>query len=243
MNVNWTMKKTNNIFHIILLGIYLLIWVAYLRFRMDIHPYRFLTVIDIQGFLILSIGVPCLPLVIWVLTVITVRKSREGFATILLALYIPAILAAFFLGAAELLCWPSTCSYTTNIDDLATILEVVDFSSVTVFPGTVPENAEDVQFCYCYQSTSSDTIYIGLTWKTEDEQEFEELIQPYVTQPYDGTTYNSGCLQKGNYYCNAVLFDNQINQIGFIISNREELLPNKVDEIVKAPEDILTIGR
>ena len=237
------MKKPHNRFCIILLGVYFVIWGIFLWSRVEIYSYRFLTVLNSQGFLLLAIVVPCLPLVICVLAVVAIRKGREILVTILLALYLPVMIGAFFLSSIEISGWPTTCSYTADVDEFrnfdAAISEDLGINPVVAFPEEIPPQAEGIEYCYFYQSSSSDIVYIAVTWQIEDSQKFGELVQQYVMKPYDDRSYNSGCLQENEYYCNAVLLDNQTNQIGFVITNQEELLPNEVNNIIKNPATIL----
>lgn len=241
--MRWTTKKTKNIVCAILLSIYFVLLVVYLWSRIEIHHYRFLTVLDLKSFFILTVAVPCIPLAMWVLSIVTLRKCNERLTALLLILYIPVLLCAFFLAQIELLALPATCSYTSNVNDFgnldATIARDLQLAPVVAFPEELPKEAEQTRYCYFYQSSSSDIVYIAVTWQVEDNQKFKALVQQYVTELCDGTTYNSGCLQEDSYYCNAVLMDNQTNKIGFVVTNREALLPSKVNDIIKTPADIL----
>ena len=241
--MSWTMKNTKKTIIAILLCICFTFWVVYLIARIDIYNYRFLTVSRRGLFLIFAIIVPCIPLAIWISTIVALKKSKKHLTIILLILYFLSLLLAFFLAPIELLAFPTTCSYTSDIDnfgifDTSLALDL-DLNPVTAFPKEIPKAAKNLQYCYFYQSSSSDIVYIAITWKLEDNTTYEKIIEQYVPELYDSSSYNSGCLQENSYFCNAVLTDNKTNTIGFVITSQEALLPKEINGMIKSPSFIL----
>ena len=243
MIVNWTTKKVNNGISVGVLLLFLLLWGGYLWIHIDNYSYQFLKVVDIGGFLFLSLGVPCIPLAILALSIVAWKKNMNVLKIVLLVLFVPSIFFASLMSAIELLVHPTVCSYTANIQNFGKFDEdvsnMLELNPVVAFPDALPENVDNTQYCYYYQSSSSDVIYIGVTWSVEDDYTFELWKQAYATNVRDGKPYNSGCLQKGKLFCNAVLLNDQTNQIGFVITSQEELLPNSFDDLVKEPRTIL----
>ena len=237
--------KTKKIFLAILLSVFLLLWGAYLLSRFEIHSYRYLTVLEPWPFSLLAIAVPCVPLILWILSVIALRKRKKLLAAILLILYLPALAFSFFLGSVELLGFRTTGSYTTDMEHFGIfdrpVAEALELNLAAAFPGLLPEEAEIFQYCYFYQSGSSDIIYIAVTWQVEDEGAFNAFAQQHEAKPDKDTAYATDGLQVRDYFCNTVLTDAQTNQIGFVVTNQEVLLPSQVTDIIKDPAAILSL--
>lgn len=171
---------------------------------------------------------PTIPLIIGIIFVFY-RKYKN--AKICSTLFFLFLLISVVRGTVEILYLPTVHSYTDDIENFGVFDGALEnnltLNPVPYFPEEIPDEVQNVQYCYYYEYASSETTYIAISWQYENRDAFLDIISEFNKQlPTDRNCFYF----TDAYYCNAVLWDEGNARIVYLISTEEEYLPTSLND-------------
>ena len=187
-----------------LVGTLSTIWILFLMSYIRNYCYLYPTIRDGSGFLSQTVLNIIIPLVILVGIAILLINRKYIPTIIFSALLVPILVFVFLRSSAEMLFSPTVVSYTTNPAFLGEYdkkpTEVLSLNPVFCFPVEIDENSQDVRYCYYYESTSSETLYIALSWRYDSNEKFTSFINSLSLLDESMTEKEDGVFQYLNSY-------------------------------------------
>ena len=237
------MKRNVKIICVTILVCYAIVWCVGLSLCYQEYNYAYPTIQSGTRFLFRTLCVPAIPLCVLVLATFTIHNGRKKATAFLMILFVPVMAYTWIQSAGEILYAPSICSYTSDPDKFRQFDQRVEedlrLNPVSVFPVEIPQNAQNIQYSYYHEYASAETTYIALSFQIADERIYDSFVLEYVQLPDEFQMYNSGnLLGKDRHFKNSVLADDRNNQIAFVISTCESLLPEEMEEVFKEPSGI-----
>ena len=205
------------------------------------YCYRFPFVTNWKWLLTISIT-HLFPVVLISAAVFFLIRNKQKFTVVCLIVFVPVIIHCFFAGASYGLYKHSIISYTTDPSHFgiydARPDESLKLNPPEVFPDAIPGEAHNVQYCYYYQNASAETLYIAVAWETD--MQFLEQMAEQMEQSMLVESNGSQIIYRANYRIasnitkitkNLVIIDYEKNQICYVVTNNEDLLPETINDV------------
>lgn len=199
---------------------------------LDFYWYKFPKINSLGG-LFVGIGSYVIPALLTGASVFALIKDNKKLAVICLIVFVPVTVNGFCVGLGSALFKPPISSYTSDPSDFGVYdLRPADrlrLNPPRFYPSSIPNDAENVKYCYYYQNDSAETLYCAIAWQT-DEKELRK-VEMQMAQDKIVWKGEKQCAIRltGRFPMNAVYIDFENNQICYVVTSREELLPERIE--------------
>ncbi len=211
------------------------IWIIYFLSYIKDYDYIYPTITDKN--IIFSFTLPniLLPLLSISLAGILTIKRRYILAALFWIGSIPIFAFCFFRGLAEIWYMPAVCSYTDNVSHFGEYdsrpEKTLVSNPVICFPENIDPNAQDVMYRYYYEHASSESLFIAVSWKYENHDDFEAYLERIPLGKATVNSTNNSYQFSGSCYHNILYIEKEGNRLCFVISNNPDILSISFDEV------------
>ena len=152
-----------------------------------------------------------------------------------IVLLVPVYILSFMVSAAACVGAPAICSYSSDPDNFGVydtrLDEIWRANPPECYPDTIPEDAQNVKYCYYYQNASAEIVHIAVGWQA-DIQEIRSLTFQIEQGEMKSLENNQVMVTfTDSYFKNALFIDDEDNYICYMIASPWMTLPCSIDEV------------
>ena len=199
------------------------------------YGYRFPQINSWWLFLV-DFGSNLIPALLTGASVFFLLKNQKRTVLICLIAFVPMTICGFFTSVSHGLFNPSVSSYTSDPSNFGVYdsrpAEDLKANPPPFFPSVLPENAENVKYCYFYENASAETLYCAVSWET-DETELKK-IEMQMDQDRIVWIGTNECMIRLTeiYPANAIYIDYENKRVYYVIASSDELLPELTETVI-----------
>lgn len=193
-----------------------LVWLVFFLMHIGAYAYRYPVLSGPENLLKWTIPTLILPLAAVIVSAIFSLLGKRWWCRICCILFLPLLAFSCLRSVSEILYAPAVCSATSDPGDFGVydkaVEEFLRLNPPIGFPDAVPTDAENVRYRYFYCNSSAETIYIAVSWDTQDTS--------------DASAVHTAAAAK-----TAVFWEPDQGCITYVLTNRAEYLPASASDV------------
>ena len=230
--------------HLIINGVFaflsVVIWIILVCTHLSNYNYLYPSILDVKSFVLSTLFNLFLPVIPLGLSIIFIFGNRAKLATISLALFVPVLGFSYMRGTAEILFSPTVNSYTNDVSNFGVYDEQLEktlgLNPVPYFPADIPYDVKNINYCYYYRYASTETAYLSISWQYENEDNYFGVASEF--DQLQATIGENGYVFTDSYYANAVFMDDDTLSVAYVITTRDDYLPETMEEAISCGDTL-----
>lgn len=198
------------------------LWLIFLIMYISNYSYKYLFLLKPRNLLARTIPNLLLPMGSFILSILFSLLDKQRCSKICCILFFVLLVFSSARSSSEILYAPAFCSATSNPDHFASYDdEVEEFLLLNPpfvgFPQEIPVDAENIQYRYFYCNSSTETIFVAISWDNRHDQVNSDSVTEICGDLIE--------LHTDSAAKTAVYYDEHNHRITYMLTNHEKYLP------------------